>query len=79
MRGTNWNLTFHIHTNAFDFVIRAILGQKEGNKEYAIYYINKNIQGEKLKFIVIEKEMLEVVHAINKFRHYIQGISVHIH
>jgi len=55
------------------------LGQKEGNKEYVIYYISKNLQGAELNYTLIEKEMLAVVYAINKFRHYITGYPVFIH
>jgi hypothetical protein len=32
-----------------------------------------------LNYTVIEKEFLEVVHAINKFRHYIIGYEVFVH
>lgn len=79
LRGPNWTLPFHIHTNASIFSIGAVLGQKEGNKEYVIYYINKNLQGAELNYIVTKKEMLAIVYAINKFKHYIIGYPVFIH
>lgn len=66
---TKLELTFHMHTNDSNFAIGVVLGMKDENLEYVIYYINKNIQEEKLNYIVIEKEMLVVVYARNKFRH----------
>lgn len=65
LRGTNWSLPFHIHVDASNFSIGAVLGQKDGNMKYAIYYISKNLQGSKLNYIVTEKEMLVVAYAIN--------------
>lgn len=42
LRGPNWELTFHIHTNASDTSMGAILGKKEETLFYSIYYINNN-------------------------------------
>jgi hypothetical protein len=46
---------------------------------YAIYFISKNLTLAELNYTVTEKEMLAVVHAVNKFRHYIIGYEVFIH
>jgi len=45
-------------------------------KTYAIYYINKNLTAAELNYTVIEKEFLDVIYAINKFRHYIIAYQV---
>ncbi|XP_057826901.1 uncharacterized protein LOC131038479 [Cryptomeria japonica] len=50
LKGPNWSLSFHIHTDASDFSIGAVLGQKQGVLENAIYYINKNLQGHELNY-----------------------------
>ena len=72
-------LPFHISTDASDTTIGASLGQKENLMTYAIYFISKNLTPAELNYTVTEKEMLAVVHAVNKFRHYITGYEVFIH
>jgi hypothetical protein len=55
------------------------LGQNEDNKPYAIYFISKNLVGAELNYIVTENEFLAVVHALNKFRHYVTGYKFFVH
>jgi hypothetical protein len=71
LRGPNWKIPFHISTDASDIAIGTVLGQEEDKKYYVIYFISKNITPAKLNYIVTEKEFLAVIHAINKFLHYI--------
>lgn len=71
LREPNWSLAFHICTDALDTILRVVLGQREDNFPYAIYFVSKNHSPTKLNYTVIEKELLVVVHAIVKFRHYI--------
>jgi hypothetical protein len=79
LRGPNWTLPFHIFTDASDTAIGGVLGQKEDQQSYAIYFISKNLSSAELNYTVTEKEFLAVVHAINKFRHYIIGYEVFVH
>jgi hypothetical protein len=79
LQGPNSALPFHIHTNASENVVGVVLGQDEYNKPYAIYFISKNLATAKLNYIVIEKELLVVIHALNKFRHYVTGYKVFVH
>lgn len=79
LRGPNRTLPFHICIDASDHVVGVILGQKEGNIKYVIYYIIKNLKSKYLNYIFIKKEMLVVFYAINKSRHYITGYQVFIH
>ena len=55
------------------------MGQLEYKKPYAIYYISKNVTPTELNYTVTKKEFLAVVHAINKFQHYITGYQVFVH
>jgi hypothetical protein len=55
LQGPNWALPFHIHTDASDKVVGAVLGQNEDNKPYAIYFISKNLVGAELNYTVTEK------------------------
>eukprot|EP00253_Pinus_taeda_P017107 PITA_17107 len=78
LRGPNWKLPFHISTDALDTAFGAMLGQKD-LVPYAIYYTSKNLTPTELNYTVIEKDFLAVVHAINKFRHYITGYETFVH
>ena len=69
----------HISTDASDIAIGAALGQKEKLMTYAIYFISKNLTLVELNYTVTEKEMLAVVHVVNKFRHYITGYEIFVH
>jgi hypothetical protein len=79
LRGPNWSIPFHISTDASDTTIGAVLGQKEEQRPYAIYYINKNLTPAEKNYTVTEKEFLVVVYAIIKFCHYITGYFVFVH
>ncbi len=79
LQGPNWELPFHINTDASDKALGAVLGQQEDKDPYAIYYISKNLAGAELNYTVTEKELIAVVYAINKLRHYIKGYQVFVH
>jgi hypothetical protein len=79
LRGPNWALPFHISIDASDTAIGGVLGKKEDQQSYAIYFVSKNLSPTELNYTVTEKEFLAVVHAINKFHHYITGYEVFVH
>jgi hypothetical protein len=76
LRGPNWKIPFHMFTDALDITIGTILGQEEEKKPYAIYFISKNLTPTESNYTVTEKEFLAVIHAINKFCHYIISYQV---
>jgi hypothetical protein len=76
LRGPNWKIPFQISIDTSDIAIGDVLGQEEEKKPYAIYFIIKNLTPAELNYIVTEKEFIIVIHAINKFRHYITGYPV---
>ena len=79
LRGPNWALPFHIHTDALNKEIGVALGQIEEKLPYAIYFISKNLLKAELNYMVTEKELLDVVHSLNKFRNYITGYQTFVH
>jgi len=79
LRGPNWSLPFYLSTDASDTSIGASLGKNEDALAYAIYFVNKNLTPAELNYIVTEKEMLAIIHAVNKFRHYITRYEVLVH
>ena len=79
LRGPNWVLPFHIHTDASNKAIGAALGQVDEKLPYAIYFISKNLSKAELNYTISKKELLVVLHFLNKFRHYITGYQTFVH
>jgi hypothetical protein len=79
LRVPKGSLHFHICIDASDTALGVVLGQREGQIPYVIYFVSKNLSPAEANYIVIEKEFLSVVHTINKFRHYITGYEVFVH
>lgn len=71
LRAPNWALPFHIHTDALNKAIGVALGQVDETLPHAIYSIRKNLSKTELNYTVTKKELLNVVHSLKKFRHYI--------
>lgn len=56
LREPNWDLPFHISSDASNTTIGVVLGQEEDKKPYAIYYISKNLKLAELNYTVMKKE-----------------------
>ena len=62
--------------DASDFVVGAVLGQTKDKKHHAIAYTNKTLTGAQLNYATMEKELLAIIFAIDKFRSYLVGAKV---
>ncbi|KAL6312333.1 hypothetical protein AAG906_008071 [Vitis piasezkii] len=51
----------------------AVLGQREDGKPYVIYYASKTLNEAQRNYTTVEKELLAVVFALDKFRPYLVG------
>ena len=73
VRAPNWQLPFEGMCDASDFAIAigVVLCQKEDGKPYVIYYASKTLNEAKRNYTSIEKELLDVVFDLNKFRAYL--------
>nr|GEZ60047.1 DNA-directed DNA polymerase [Tanacetum cinerariifolium] len=67
----DWNLPFKLMCDASDFAIGAVLGQRKTKHFQPIYYASKTMTEAQIHYTTIEKEMLAVVYAIEKFRPYL--------
>jgi hypothetical protein len=65
--------------DASDFAIGAVLGQTKDKKYYTISYASKTLSGPQLNYTTIEKELLAVIFAIDKFKPYLVGAKVIIY
>ena len=65
--------------DASDYAMGAVLGQRTEKLFRAIYYASKTFNEAQENYSTIEKEMLTMVFACEKFRPYILGSHVIIH
>src|SRR6185312_13240466 len=72
----DWKLPFEIMCDASDYVVGAVLGQCRDKQHYAISYASKTLTGPQLNYAKMEKELLVVVFAMDKFRSYLVGAKV---
>ena len=72
----DWNLPFEIMCDTSDFAVGAILGQTKDKKHYATSYTSKTFAEPQLNYATIEKELLAIVFAIDKFTSYLVGAKV---
>ena len=73
VKAPNWQLPFEVICDASDFAIGVVLGQREEGKTYVIYYASKTLNEAQRNYTTIEKELLVVVFALDKFRAYLVG------
>ena len=62
--------------NASDPAIGAVLGQREEGKPYVVYYARKTLNEAQRNYTTIEKELLAVVYALDKFHAYLVGSDI---
>ena len=75
----DWSLPFEIMCDASDYAIGAVLGQRKDNRLHVIYYASRTLTEAQLSYTTIEKEMLEVVFAVDKFCSYLLGSKIIIY
>ncbi|XP_052181891.1 uncharacterized protein LOC127794684 [Diospyros lotus] len=75
----NWSLPFEIMCDASNHAVGVVLGQKVGKAHYAIYYASRTLDNAQSNYSTIEKELLTVVFALEKFCSYLNGTKVIIY
>jgi hypothetical protein len=68
---SDWSQPFEIMCDASDYVVGAVLGQRKEERVHAVYYASKTLSEAQLNYATMEKELLAVVFAFEKFRSYI--------
>jgi hypothetical protein len=59
-----------------DYAVGAVLGQRKEGRVHAVYYASKTLNEAQLNYATMEKELLAVVLAFEKFRSYIVNLKV---
>jgi hypothetical protein len=68
----NWNLEFHVHTDASNFPLGAMLSQNL-NKiiDKPIYYYSRLMNNAKTIYTTTKKEALTMIYVVKKFKNYL--------
>ena len=62
--------------DASDYAIRAVLGQRKDKKPCVISYASHTLNDAQMNYTTIEKELLAVVFALDKFWSYMIGSPI---
>lgn len=74
----NYDQPFFLHTDASDIGTGSVLMQKINGEERVIAYSSQKLSPAEQKYMVTEKELLAIIHAIEKFMPYIQGVKFNV-
>ncbi|XP_026449438.1 uncharacterized protein LOC113349647 [Papaver somniferum] len=72
----DWSKPFELMCDASDYVVGAVLGQRDGKVLYAIYYASKILNGAQINYSTTEKELLAIVFSLEKYRSHLVGTQV---
>jgi hypothetical protein len=72
----DWSQPFEIMCDASDYAVGAVLGQRKEGRVHTVYYTSKPLSEAQLHYATVEKELLAVVFAFEKFRSYIMNSKV---
>jgi hypothetical protein len=69
----DFNLPFHIATDASKYGISVVLYQIKNGKNQFIRFASKSLSGSEINYGATQRELLAVVYALKQFRDYIWG------
>ncbi|GJS57233.1 uncharacterized protein Tco_0652017 [Tanacetum coccineum] len=72
----DWNLPFEIRSDASNYDVGAVLGQRVGKSAHVIYYASRTLDSAQCNYSTTEKELLAIVFALEKFCSYLLGTKV---
>ncbi|CAN6562387.1 unnamed protein product [Malus baccata var. baccata] len=72
----DWSLPFELMCDASDYALGAVLGQRKDKQPHVLYYAFRTLNDAQLNYSIMEKELLAVVFALDKFRSYLIGTKV---
>jgi hypothetical protein len=73
------DLTVILHTDASDMAIGGVLLQKDKKGERPVAYFSKTLSSAEINYTTQEKEMLAIIEALRKWRHYLLGRKFEAH
>ncbi|XP_057760467.1 uncharacterized protein LOC130980842 [Arachis stenosperma] len=79
VRSPDWTQPFEIMCDASNHAVGAALAQRDGRLPYIIAYSSKTLDAAQSNYTTIEKELLAIVHELDKFRSYLLGSKIVIY
>jgi len=74
----NWEKKFHVHTNAFNMVIGAMLAQNlNGKCDQPTAYASQLLSSMEQNYTTIERKVLAMVYTLHKFHHYLSTTNLY--
>ena len=68
LRAPDWNVIFHVHVDASNFAIGAILAQPgKGSMDFPICYASRQLNSVEKNYTTTKREGLGMVYAVKKF------------
>ena len=79
LQSPNWDLPLEIMCDTLDYTVGAVFRQRLGKKPTAICYASKTLVEAQINYTTMEKELLLMAYALEKFRPYILGSKIIIY
>lgn len=76
MKPPDWSKPFEIMCDTSDYVVGAVLGQREDKKLRVFYYASRTLDDTQMNYATTKKELLVIVFALDKFRSYLVGAKI---
>jgi hypothetical protein len=70
----DWQKYFQVHVDASSIALGVVLAQpREGELDHLIAFSSRHFSNTEKNYMTIEREVLEMVYSLQKFRHYLLG------
>ena len=79
LQSPNWDLPLEIMCDTLDYAVGAVFRQRLDKKLTAICYASKTLVEAQINYTTMEKELLLMAYALEKFRPYILGSKIIIY
>ncbi|RDX97021.1 Retrovirus-related Pol polyprotein, partial [Mucuna pruriens] len=78
LQAPNWDYPFELMCDTSNSALGAVLGQRArvGKPMHVIAYASRTMDPTQLNYTIIEKELLAIVFALDKFRPYLLGSKI---
>ncbi|RDX72866.1 Retrovirus-related Pol polyprotein from transposon 17.6, partial [Mucuna pruriens] len=76
LQASNWELSFKLMCNTSNSALGVILGQRVSKQPHVIAYASRTIDAAQVNYTTTEKELLEIMFALDKFRSYLLGSKI---
>ncbi|GJR32481.1 uncharacterized protein Tco_1108713 [Tanacetum coccineum] len=76
IQSPDWNFPFEIMSDASNYAVGAVLGQRVGKSAHVIYYASRTLDSAQCNYSTTKKELLAIVFTLEKFRSYLLGTKV---